>query len=165
MLRLAHTHLAYLCDQAVIAAPLLCDTRQHDVLVLQVRFQLEQTREGLQRQLAAADGQMHILQARLEDSQAEQQVSALQCMCLLEACGEFHWDDASLHVTMSSVTRVSTAVVYDDLACSGAWLWIFSWAPYCHSLYIALCTGVSLGLPSAVALMDTSLSHCNNQHS
>ena len=52
-----------------------------DVLVLQVRFQLEQTREGLQRQLASADGQMHILQARLEDSQAEQQVSALQCMC------------------------------------------------------------------------------------
>jgi len=57
-----------------------------DSLVLQVRFQLEQTREGLQRQLAATDGQMHILQARLEDSQAEQQVSALQCMCLLDAC-------------------------------------------------------------------------------
>ena len=40
----------------------------------QVRFQLEQTREGLQRQLAATDGQMHVLQARLGDSQAEQQV-------------------------------------------------------------------------------------------
>ncbi len=42
--------------------------------MMQVRFQLEQTREGLQRQLAATDGQMHVLQARLEDSQAEQQV-------------------------------------------------------------------------------------------
>lgn len=41
---------------------------------VKVRFQLEQTREGLQRQLAATDGQMHVLQARLEDSQAEQQV-------------------------------------------------------------------------------------------
>ena len=40
----------------------------------QVRFQLEQTREGLQRQLAATDGQMHVLRARLDDSQAEQQV-------------------------------------------------------------------------------------------
>ncbi|DBA89546.1 hypothetical protein WJX79_004564 [Trebouxia sp. C0005] len=49
----------------------------------QVRFQLEQTREGLQRQLAAADGQMHILQARLEDSQAEQQ--AVQHKLALEA--------------------------------------------------------------------------------
>ena len=41
---------------------------------VKVRFQLEQSREGLQRQLAATDGQMHVLQARLEDSQAEQQV-------------------------------------------------------------------------------------------
>lgn len=41
---------------------------------VKVRFQLEQTREGLQRQLAATDGQMHVLQARLDDSQAEQQV-------------------------------------------------------------------------------------------
>ncbi|KAL3151587.1 Centrosomal protein 135kDa, isoform B [Trebouxia sp. C0009 RCD-2024] len=49
----------------------------------QVRFQLEQTREGLQRQLAATDGQMHVLQARLEDSQAEQQ--ALQHKLALEA--------------------------------------------------------------------------------
>ncbi|KAL3159299.1 Centrosomal protein 135kDa, isoform B [Trebouxia sp. C0010 RCD-2024] len=49
----------------------------------QVRFQLEQTREGLQRQLAATDGQMHVLQARLDDSQAEQQ--ALQHKLTLEA--------------------------------------------------------------------------------
>ena len=41
---------------------------------VQVRFQLEQGREGLQRQLAATDGHMHILQANLEDSQAEQKV-------------------------------------------------------------------------------------------
>lgn len=47
------------------------------ILPLQVRFQLEQTREGLQRQLAATDGQLHVLQARLEDSSAEQQV----CCC------------------------------------------------------------------------------------
>ena len=90
--------------------------RQRAVLVLQVRFQLEQTREGLQRQLAAADGQMHILQARLEDSQAEQQVSALQCMCLQEACGGLCFDDASLHVTVSLVTHLYTAVFNDDLA-------------------------------------------------
>ena len=43
----------------------------------QVRFQLEQTREGLQRQLAGTDGQMHVLQARLEDSNAEQQVCSI----------------------------------------------------------------------------------------
>jgi len=44
--------------------------------------------------------------------------------------------------------------LYLDLACFGAWLLICSWVPYCYSLYTALCTGVSLGLPSAVALMD-----------
>lgn len=49
---------------------------------VKVRFQLEQTREALQRQLAATDGQMHVLQARLEDSQAEQQVG-LHCYPLI----------------------------------------------------------------------------------
>ena len=49
---------------------------------LQVRFQQEQSREGLQRQLAAMDGQLHILQARLEDSQAENQVS-MNWLCML----------------------------------------------------------------------------------
>jgi len=107
-----------------------------------VRFQLEQTREGLQRQLAATDGQMHILQARLEDSQAEQQVSALQCMCLLRACQEIYWDDASLHVIMSSVTRFSPAVFYGDPACFGPQLLICSWPPYCRSLCIVLNVGV-----------------------
>ena len=140
-------------------------TRQRHVLILQVRFQLEQTREGLQRQLAAADGQMHILQARLEDSQAEQQVSALQCMCFLEACGGLCFDDASLHVTMSLMTHVSTAVFDDDLACFGAWLLIYSWAVCCHSLCILLYVGVMLGAPSAVAVVDAPLSHCTNQHS
>jgi len=87
------------------------------------------------------------------------------CSCLLcfgalllifswEACGELCLDNASLHVTMSLVTRVSTAVFYDDLACFGPWLLICSWVPCCHSLCITLCTGVSSGLPSAVALMD-----------
>lgn len=50
---------------------------------VKVRFQLEQTREGLQRQLAATDGQMHVLQARLEDSQAEQQVHRCSHPCVL----------------------------------------------------------------------------------
>lgn len=50
---------------------------------VKVRFQLEQTREGLQRQLAATDGQMHVLQARLEDSQAEQQVHLCSQSCIL----------------------------------------------------------------------------------
>ena len=49
-------------------------TAYSSTVCMQVRFQLEQTREGLQRQLAATDGQMHVLQARLEDSKAEQQV-------------------------------------------------------------------------------------------
>lgn len=58
---------------------------------LQVRFQLEQGREGLQRQLAASDGHMHILQAKLEDSQAEQTVGipcsrASYLQALMQTC-------------------------------------------------------------------------------
>lgn len=47
------------------------------VPLVQVRFQLEQGREGLQRQLAATDGHMHILQANMQDAEAEQKVHCL----------------------------------------------------------------------------------------
>ena len=42
--------------------------------VLQVRFQVEQSRDALQRQLAALDGQLHVAQARQEEAQADNQV-------------------------------------------------------------------------------------------
>ena len=58
-----HLPTKYFASEKLIAA-----------VCVKVRFQLEQSREGLQRQLAATDGQMHVLQARLEDSQAEEQV-------------------------------------------------------------------------------------------
>ena len=38
---------------------------------LQVRFQLERTREGMQRQLAHAEGSVGVLQARLGDAQSD----------------------------------------------------------------------------------------------
>ena len=42
--------------------------------MLQVRFQVEQSRDALQRQLAALDGQLHVAQARQEEAQADNQV-------------------------------------------------------------------------------------------
>lgn len=42
--------------------------------MLQVRFQVEQSRDALQRQLAALDGQLHVSQARQEEAQADNQV-------------------------------------------------------------------------------------------
>ena len=42
--------------------------------MLQVRFQVEQSRDALQRQLAALDGQLHVAQARQEEAQEDNQV-------------------------------------------------------------------------------------------
>ena len=69
----------------------------------QVRFQLEQTREGLQRQLAGTDGQMHVLQARLEDSNAEQQVGIWQIPlhALVSSICHAALDDTSGLVTLN----------------------------------------------------------------